>query len=313
MKGPGDITERGSELSESQSGGADRSTIEWPPDAFDLSLKLDDRFALFRRFVSTQISDRAVRERALRGFNRSQSYLPRPARVMVEEYLHANAMQFAFWLLYLTLGDDEAFECVTVDGLPQLEGAYASGKGVVVATLHLGAHGVVATHLARLGYPVTVAAGSSFAAQLLRDAASASPWSARQNNLFRTLTALPTADTVALVRFFQTLKRGGIVVIYADAIRRLRGSPVTLFGEVLAPPTEIRDLQDRTGCVVLAASAGPVLMNDGAPRSTLRIDGLRPSNESIDAALVRWVESEVQRSPASWTLWGRWPPEESGF
>jgi len=187
---------------------------------------------------------------------------------------------------------------VKIEGLDNLSGAASRGKGVVLATAHLGNFETSAHIVASRGYDMTI------------------PVEAYEDTPFlRKLAGLRSGKRVRIVpvgvkgikECLQTLHRGGIVTIVCDRDLQGNGIKAEFFGKPTSFPPGPVDLAMRTGAVVV-----PCFSLRG-PKNTTRIYFEPPlkmsDNENHDqalkanlASLVAVMEKYIRQYPDQWVV-----------
>jgi Kdo2-lipid IVA lauroyltransferase/acyltransferase len=185
-----------------------------------------------------------------------------------------------------------------------LRAAQAEGKGVVVATGHLGNWELFARRIAALGLPAGTVAKEAQDPRLTAILAAGR----KGLRIFWRNSALAGRD---LVRF---LKAGGVVGILLDQDTRVGGHFVPFFGRDAFTPRAAADLAVRLGAPMLFGCSHRV-----APRLhrvVLRtIDVPRTGDREADslaltAAATCEIEAEIRRHPAQWVwMHRRWSTE----
>lgn len=180
---------------------------------------------------------------------------------------------------------------VRVEGLAHLDAALARGRGVLLATAHIGNWELGGLILSLRGYPLTV---------VYRPMSSP-----RVNRMFlqqrrkRGLDPVPLGQAASGI--VRALRKGRVAAILAD--RDFSGDPLeaTFFGAPAHMPRGPSILSHRIGSPLLP---GFMLREpDGGFRMELfpAIDPEQhPSPESVQSALVRSLEDVIGRHPTQW-------------
>lgn len=197
-------------------------------------------------------------------------------------------------------------ERVETLNLPAFLHAYQQGKGVIIATAHVGNFDLLVQTARAQGIPVTV-----LVERLLPD------------RLFRTVARLRGSHGVRLLptgpgslrEIVKTLRAGGVVALAMDRNLQGRGAPLPFFGEVTDMPVGAADLGIRTGAAIAPCfglrlpgrryriSVEPPVTLTPAVRDTL----------SLTQALIAVMEGTIREHPEQWVvfepIWGRTPQE----
>lgn len=217
----------------------------------------------------------------------------------VRDTYRAFGKYMADFFRYSVSDPHELVRRVTLEGETSLQDALARGRGVLLATAHLGNWELGALHLALQGYPLTVAyrpMASPRINRLLLD-----------QRTRRGMEALPLGRAArSLVR---TLREGRMAALLAD--RDFTENPIStsFFGAPALLPRGPAVLSFRTGAPLL-----PVFMlrrPDDGFRLTFKppIDPTSfASAESVHAALAREMEEVIGEHPDQWFLFDDfWP------
>jgi KDO2-lipid IV(A) lauroyltransferase len=197
-----------------------------------------------------------------------------------------------FRLLRLT--PERLLRMVDVRGWAGLAQAHARGKGVVLASAHLGPVVLCGQILAARGLDVAVLveAKSDELGRLIDRARSA--------------MGIRAVDTRSAMGIGRTLLRGGIVGFLADRAVTGVGERVTFFGrETLLPSAHVA-LALRTGAALLPAFAsreGGRLVASIEPE--LALERTRDRDADVRDGVRRWaavLERHVARTPEEWSV-----------
>jgi KDO2-lipid IV(A) lauroyltransferase len=194
-----------------------------------------------------------------------------------------------------------------------LRSAHAEGKGVVIATAHIGVWELFARRMGALGIPCGTAAKESqdprITAILARSREGAgvkifwrgSPMSARE-----------------ILRFLKS--EGGILGVLIDQDTRVAGHFVPFFGRPAFTPRAAGDLAAHVGAPLVFAACHRVAR--GVHRMVVRrIDVPRSGNRDRDslaltAAATAVIEEEIRKRPEQWVWmhrrWRTQPTEIAG-
>ncbi|MCB9548636.1 MAG: lysophospholipid acyltransferase family protein [Myxococcales bacterium] len=171
------------------------------------------------------------------------------------------------------------------------EAARAEGRGVLVATAHLGNWELLGAALARAGVPVVAVGARSQGGPLYR-------WLARERAALG-LRVLGPGGGAREAR--ARLAAGETVAFFVDQATRERSRLVPFFGRPAPVPLTVERLQAATGAPVLFVWSAP----DGAG-TTIHAERL-PADRPLDAATAR-LEGLIRADPRRWVwLHARWP------
>ncbi len=219
---------------------------------------------------------------------------PARARLRAAAHLGRTAIEMC-WLLTQRAESIDAI--TTVDGLDVLRDAVAEGRGVLLASAHLGNWELVARSAAQAGAPVAVIA-NSLACPRFEGAISAFRQSAGVATIVR---GAPGASVGAL----RTLRRGGVLGCMMDRASRGRRLAVPFLGRAMRLPI---------GPMVLALRGGsPVVFGhterdeSGHVRVWFERLQLPDGADAEDATRVVGdaIEAAVVARPEQWYLSGR--------
>lgn len=183
---------------------------------------------------------------------------------------------------------------LAAEDVARFEAARALGRGVLVATAHLGNWELLAAALAARGHPVHAIGARPRRGPLHR-------WLARHRATLGVAVHAPGGGARAVV---SRLRRGEAVAIFVDQATGERGRPVPFFGRPAPTPATFERLLARTGATPLLvwSARGP----DG--RHRIRVEALG-AGPPLDAVTAR-IEALVRAYPAQWVwLHDRWRDE----
>jgi KDO2-lipid IV(A) lauroyltransferase len=188
---------------------------------------------------------------------------------------------------------------VKIEGIPHLTEAVNNGKGVIIATAHLGNFEFSAHVLAAQGFEMLI---------LIEDFDDSNPFLRKLAGLRRGAgVRIFPVDMTGLKECLKTLRRGGIVTMVCDRDIQGNGVKTPFFGEETAFPVGVVDLALRTG-----ASVVPIFGLRG-PKNTTSIFIEPPLNltdhENPDQAtranlevLVAVLEKYIRKYPEQWVV-----------
>lgn len=208
------------------------------------------------------------------------------------------------------LGTGELESRLRVHGRESLERALAQGRGVVVATAHLGSPELGVQGLARYGVPVTVLTEPLEPPALFR---TVTRWRQSQG-----LEFVPTG-VAGLKQALRRLREGGLVVVACDRDLQGAGARLPFLGELALCPTGAALLALKTGAVLLPAfsarSRGTALDIFIEPPLEPPAEGpLEERGLAATAQLLRVAERYIRRYPDQWyvlePLWSDGAPAQ---
>jgi len=180
------------------------------------------------------------------------------------------------------------------DGWEHLAGAYAQGKGVILASAHLGPISVVSQMMLAHGYRVALPIEietSDFQRAVNRARSSAG------------LQLIPTDSALGI---FRVLREGKLLGIMGDRAVTGVGERVEFFGRSVVLPSAAVVLSRRTGAPLVPAFAGRtdgVLTASFEPPIEIPNTGDREADvrEGVQR-FARVLERYVRRAPDQWTV-----------
>lgn len=210
-----------------------------------------------------------------------------------------------FRIPHIELGDLE--RQVLIQGEHHFDQAYRQGKGVIVATMHLGNFSLLVQMAARRNLPMMVLVEPLRPERLFRLVAGL-----RASKGLIMMPATPGGVKAAM----RVLKEGGLVGITTDRDLQDRGLPVEFCGSETRLPVGALELAQRTGAALLPAF-GPRL---GFRRYAIMIEPPielpqpRPGERRGDGLAVALQhlaavnEVYLRRFPGQWVVFERiWP------
>ncbi len=183
---------------------------------------------------------------------------------------------------------------VRTDGWEHVATAYAQGKGVILASAHLGPVSFVGQMVLAHGYPVALPveiATSEFQ---------------RSVNRARGGAGLQLISTDSALGIFRFLREGKVLGILADRAVTGVGEKVEFFGREALLPSAAVVLSLRTGAPLVPSFAG---RSDGVLTASFEPPLEIPSTGDRDADVregvqrfARVLERYVRRAPEQWTV-----------
>lgn len=205
----------------------------------------------------------------------------------------------------LRLRPEQLLRMIDVRGWSDLTQAHSKGKGVILASAHLGPVTVCGQIIAARGMDVAVLVETK------------SGDIGRLVDRARSAMGVRTIDGRSAMNVVRTLRGGGVIGVIADRAVTGVGERVTFFGrEALLPSAHVA-LALRTGAALVPAFAlreGSRLIASMAPELVLERTGDR--DEDVRRGVQRWaavLEQQIARAPEQWSvfesIWSR-PPTE---
>lgn len=194
----------------------------------------------------------------------------------------------------LRLRPEQLLRMIDVHGWPHLAEAHAKGKGVILASAHLG--------------PVTVC-GQIVAARGIDVAVLVETKSGDMGRLVdraRGAMGVRTVDARSIMGVARTLRSGGVIGVIADRPVTGVGERVTFFGREALIPSAHVVLALRTGAALVPAFGlreGSRLSASMEPELVLERTGDR--EEDVRRGVQRWagiLERQIARAPAQWSV-----------
>jgi len=186
----------------------------------------------------------------------------------------------------------ELSRMVDVEGRDKLDSALESGRGVVLATAHLGSWELAGAALAAMGYGITTVAGVQFSPSL-------SPFIRQMKE--RLGITVVSMDIGAL-RIARTLRKGGVVALHADGDQFRDGVSVKYFGRDVTLPRGPAALALKTGAALLPAFA----IRTSRRHVTIMIEddvSMEAEDErDVTQLIATAVEKYVRRYPEQWCM-----------
>jgi KDO2-lipid IV(A) lauroyltransferase len=153
-----------------------------------------------------------------------------------------------YWIEFFRmerLGKADVLARVTIDGKEHLDRALAGGKGVVIATAHIGNWDAGAAWLGAAGYP------SAVIAEKVEPEALFDRFKRERERLGLEVVPL-TRGHDALAAIMRAVRQGKVVALLADRDLTRNGVPVEFFGRTAAIPAGPATLAVRAGAVLFA-------------------------------------------------------------
>lgn len=201
----------------------------------------------------------------------------------------------------LRLAPERLLEMVEVEGWPSFAQAHARGKGVILASAHLGPVVLCGQVLAARGFHVAVLVENK------------SGDMGRAIDRARSAMGIRLVETRSAIAVMRTLRSGGILGFLADRAITGVGERVPFFGrEALLPSAHVA-IALRTGAALVPAFAAREagrLIARIEPELDLPRTGDRDAD--VREGVRRWaavLEQHVARNPEQWSVfdhvWGR--------
>ncbi len=183
---------------------------------------------------------------------------------------------------------------VTVHGREHIDAALASGRGLILVTMHSGNWELSGLRLAAAGYPITTVA----ATQLRR------AWSDEVKALKERYGIRVVSPEHGMRQLYRDLESNRIVVLHLDGDVFAGGIESTLFGRRVVVPRGPAHLSR----VLRAPTAFAYCRRAARARFALRIEALKqpPTEVAAEAALtheyMRRVEKCIVEDPGQWCI-----------
>ncbi|MBI4494800.1 MAG: lysophospholipid acyltransferase family protein [Chloroflexi bacterium] len=249
----------------------------------------------------------AHRRRAERNLERVLG--PDADRLLVRKTVHnvfRNYARYMLDLVRLPYTDLRQFEReAVVHGREHFDQAMAAGRGVVLASGHIGSWDLAAAWLAAQGHRVNVPV----------ETLKPERWNEQVQKLRRAagLNAIPMERGVR--QMLRVLRKNEILGLLVDRPLAQEGIPVLFFGAATHVPAGAAKLALKTGATLLATAA---VREAGRPTifvsPPLRVDS--SGDEARDAQaltqqLMAWLEALIRRYPDQWYMFrDMWPAGE---
>jgi KDO2-lipid IV(A) lauroyltransferase len=183
---------------------------------------------------------------------------------------------------------------ITVSGWDGFLAAHARGKGVIIASAHLGPVSICGQIFAAAGYPVTL--------PVERESGEL----ARAINRARTAMGIRFVETDSALGVHRVLRRGEILAMLADRAVTGVGVRVPFFGcDALLPSAHVA-LALRTGAALVPAFArrdGSRVLAQILPELELRRTGDREADVQDGVArFAALLEAHVRQAPEQWSV-----------
>jgi phosphatidylinositol alpha-mannosyltransferase len=153
-----------------------------------------------------------------------------------------------YWIEFFRLerlGKDEVLARVTIDGKEYLDDAVAAGRGVVIATAHIGNWDAGAGWLGAAGYRAAVIA------EKVEPEALFERFRTERERLGVEVVPL-TRGADALAAIMRSVRAGKVIALLADRDLTRNGVPVEFFGRTATIPAGPATLAVRAGAVLFA-------------------------------------------------------------
>ena len=203
-----------------------------------------------------------------------------------------NCMLFEFFRLpHLTRR--ELLDSVVVEGREHLEQAVARGRGVILASTHIGNWELAAVVLAHWGYRLYAVAG----VQLSR-------WLTPAVRETKTELAIHTvAPEDGYRRLLRALEHNDLVALMVDGDVYNHGQPVEFFGRETTFPAGPGVLAQRTGALIICGYCERIASGRFRIVMEPAIDPARfDSVQAINAAVAHTVERHIREHVDQWCI-----------
>lgn len=240
-----------------------------------------------RRILGPDASEREVRRRTMLAF---RNY----ARYMID-------------LLWVSGSTHEERESVgSIVGWDHLMAALDRGKGLIIATGHVGNWDLPAAIMAGRGYPVNV----------IVETLEPPAWNERVQAIREHigLRAIPMETGVR--DLYEALERNETLAVVFDRPLAEGGVPVTFFGAETRVPEGVARLALRTGATVVGAAGirfgDRIVAYVSQPLEVERTGDRRQDTALLTQAIVSWLEGHVRQRPSQWFMFRDfWPNHDA--
>lgn len=226
--------------------------------------------------------------RRVMGLDEDAPALAKAAR----EVFHTQAYNYVDMFLMPRLTPEWLAERIEIINLPAFLHAHGQGRGVIIATPHLGNFDLLIQVTKALSVPAAV-----LVERLTPEA------------LFQTVVRLRSAHGIRLIpagpgglrEAVRLLRSGGVLAIGADRDLQGRGEPASFFGEPARMPVGAVELARRTGAALVPAFGLRL------PRRRYRLT-IEPPIVPEVAGLISVMERHIREHPEQWIvfqpIWG---------
>jgi lauroyl/myristoyl acyltransferase len=205
----------------------------------------------------------------------------------------------------------QLLERVTVEGKEHIDAGLASGRGVVIATAHVGHYDVAGAWLGAVGYPAAVIV------EKIEPPALFERFRVARERLGLEVVPL-TRGADALAAITRHLRAGKVIALVADRDITRNGVPVTFFGRTARIPAGPAMLALRTGAVLVCA----VLFQEPRrerwhvvihpPLEPVRTGDGRADAVALTQRVATELETLIRQRPEQWLVLSRiWRDEDA--
>jgi lauroyl/myristoyl acyltransferase len=193
---------------------------------------------------------------------------------------------------------EKLFDKVAIEGLPFLRKAVNDGKGVIIATAHLGNFEFGAHAVASRGFDMMILVEAFHNAPFLKKLAEM-----RKGKRVK----IHPVGVSGMKESIQTLRRGGIVTIVCDRDINSTGRKVHFLGRETSFPVGVVDLARRTGAVIvpifsLRGPGGKTSIFVEPPLKKSRSENRDQAEKENLQSLAAVIEKYVRRYPEQWVV-----------
>ncbi len=203
-----------------------------------------------------------------------------------------------------SMDPSELVEGVTVVGWERLEAAFAAGRGVVVATGHVGSWDLAGAFVVARGLPVSV----------IVETLKPARWNERVQRIREHvgMRAIPMESGVR--DMLAVLRRKEALAVLVDRPLAGDGVPVTFFGRTTHVPGGAATLALRAGATLLPAAlirdpdGRGYVAHIGEPISTQAGGRSAADIQELTQRVMSWLEDLIRRHPDQWYMFRQmWP------
>lgn len=244
------------------------------------------------------------RLRAERNLSRVLGPRAEPARVRrMADHIFRNYARCLLDLMRLPYTDMKRFEReVVLHGWEHFEDALARGRGIILASGHIGSWDLAGAYLAAQGWRVNVPV----------EPLKPERWNRQVQALRRAvgLNAIPSDSGVR--QMWQALKNNEILGVLVDRPLVDEGVPVKFFGATARVPAGAAKLALRTHATLLGAAAvweaGRPTIFVSAPFTIAESGDEAHDVQALTQQLMAWLEGVIHRYPEQWYMFrDMWP------
>jgi KDO2-lipid IV(A) lauroyltransferase len=196
---------------------------------------------------------------------------------------------------------------VVVHGWEYFQQARQAGRGVVLATGHIGNWDEPGAWLAAQGIPVSVPVE-----RLMPER-----WNQQVQGIRRAAGLDPIPMESGVRRMFQVLKQNQVLGVLVDRPLVSGGVPVRFFDATTRVPAGAAKLALKTGATLLAAAAvrvhGRPTVFISPPLTATQANGNDSDVQAVMQRVMEWLEALIRQYPDQWYMFRDMWPEAPGL